>query len=91
MAVLEALANCHVPIVPDRVVLGRSEAEGLYGQEAPGVARRMLGNQGGGKAARRDGRRGDRLDGRRRRGGGGIGVIVAAAGGIGCVLTELLL
>ena len=48
MAVLEALANCHVPIAPERVVLGRSEAEGLYGDEAPGIARRMLGNQGGG-------------------------------------------
>jgi uncharacterized membrane protein YgcG len=48
LAVLEGLANCHVPIMPDRVVLGRSEAEGLYGQEAPGVAARMLTNQGGG-------------------------------------------
>jgi len=48
LAVLEALANCHVPIVPERVVLGRSEAEGLYGQEAPGVSAGMLGGQGGG-------------------------------------------
>ena len=51
LAVLEALANCHVPIVPDRVVLGRSEAEGLYGQEAPGVASGMLSNQGSGGGA----------------------------------------
>jgi uncharacterized membrane protein YgcG len=48
MAVLEALANCHASIVPERVVLGRSEAEGLYGQEALGVERGMLGNQAGG-------------------------------------------
>jgi hypothetical protein len=51
MAVLEALANYHVPIVPERVVLGRPEAEGLYGQEAPGVAGAMLGAQGGGAGA----------------------------------------
>ena len=60
-AVMEGLANSHVPIVPERIVLGRSEAEGLYGQEAPGVAARMLSNQGGGRG-RLDGRRRDRLD-----------------------------
>jgi uncharacterized membrane protein YgcG len=48
LVVLQGLANCHVPIMPDRVVLGRSDAEGLYGQEAPGIAARMLTNQGGG-------------------------------------------
>ena len=51
LTVLEGLANCHVPIVPDRVVLGRPGAEGLYGQEAPGVAAGMLGSQGGGQGA----------------------------------------
>jgi len=51
VAVLEALANCHVPIVPERVVLGRSEAEGLYGDEAAGVAGRMLRNSVGGHGA----------------------------------------
>ena len=37
------------PVTPDRVVLGRSEAEGLYGQEAPGVARSMFSTQTGGQ------------------------------------------
>ena len=50
-AVLESLANSHVQIMPDRVVLGRSEAEGLYGQEAPGVSARMLSSRGGGQGA----------------------------------------
>ena len=74
LAVLEALANCHVPIVPDRVIFGRPEAEGLYGQEAPAVAGGMLGGQGGRavparRAARRRSRRRrrDRLARRRRR------------------------
>jgi len=49
IAVLEALANCHYPIVPERVVLGRSDAEGLYGLETVGVAGRMLGNAAGGQ------------------------------------------
>ncbi len=48
-AVLETLASCGAPISADRVVVGRSEAEGLYGEEAPGVARRMLPTQGGGQ------------------------------------------
>ena len=51
LAVLESLANCHVPISPERVVLGHSEAEGLYGQEAPGVARGMFSNSSGGQGA----------------------------------------
>ena len=42
MAVLEALANSGNPVTPDRVILGRPEAEGLYGQEAPGIARGMF-------------------------------------------------
>jgi hypothetical protein len=49
MAVLEALACCHVQIIPDRVILGRSEAEGLYGQEAPGIERGMFGTSSGGQ------------------------------------------
>ncbi len=48
-AVLEALANSGNPVSPDRVIFGRGEAEGLYGLEAPGVARRMLATQGGGQ------------------------------------------
>ncbi len=48
-AVLEALASSGNPVPPDRVILGRPEAEGLYGQEAPGVARGMLSNQTGGQ------------------------------------------
>jgi uncharacterized membrane protein YgcG len=51
LAVLEMLANCHAQINPDRVVLGRPEAEGLYGQEAPGVAARMLSNRSSGQGA----------------------------------------
>ena len=49
MAVLEALASSGNPVPPDRVILGRPEAEGLYGQEAPGVARGMLSTQTGGQ------------------------------------------
>ncbi len=48
-AILEALAGSGNPVPPDRVILGRPEAEGLYGQEAPGVARGMLSNQTGGQ------------------------------------------
>ena len=51
LIVMEALANCHVQISPDRVVLGRSAAEGLYGQEAPGISGRMLSSRGGGQGA----------------------------------------
>jgi hypothetical protein len=49
MAVLEALASSGNPVPPDRVILARPEAEGLYGQEAPGVARGMLSTQTGGQ------------------------------------------
>ena len=49
MAVLEALANGGNPVTPDRVILARPEAEGMYGQEAPGVARGMFGTQTGGQ------------------------------------------
>ena len=49
-AVLEALANSGNPVPPDRVILGRPEAEGLYGQEAPGIARGMFSNQTGGQS-----------------------------------------
>ncbi len=52
-AVLEALGNCHVSIIPERVIVGRPGAEGLYGDEAAGIAGRMFrngvgGGQGGG-------------------------------------------
>ncbi len=77
LAVLEALANCHVQIVPDRVVLGRSEAEGLYGQEAPGIAAGMLSNQGGGGGAGATGGAGGIG------GGGSIGGGAAMSGGGG--------
>ncbi len=49
MAVLEALASSGNPVTPDRVLLRRPEAEGLYGQEAPGAARGMLSTQTGGQ------------------------------------------
>ncbi|MGO8746610.1 MAG: hypothetical protein ACLQNE_11535 [Thermoguttaceae bacterium] len=51
MAVLEALASHGAPVASDRVILGRPEAEGLYGLEATGVATRMLSNRGGGQGA----------------------------------------
>ena len=50
-AVLDALARCGNSVTPDRVICGRGEAEGLYGLEAPGVARRMFSSQGGGQGA----------------------------------------
>ena len=49
-AVLEALANSGNPVPPDRVIFGRPEAEGMYGQEAPGIARGMFGTQTGGQS-----------------------------------------
>ena len=49
-AVLNALAACHAPIDPNRVICGRSEAEGLYSQEAAGIARQWLGGTGGGSS-----------------------------------------
>jgi hypothetical protein len=50
MAVLEALANNGNPVTPDRVLLRRPEAEGMYGQEAAGTARGMFGTQTGGQS-----------------------------------------
>jgi hypothetical protein len=46
-AVLEALANDGSPTNPDRVIFARPEAEGLYGDEARGVARGMFTSQSG--------------------------------------------
>jgi hypothetical protein len=76
LAVLECLANCHVQIMPDRVVFGRSEAEGLYGDEAPGVAARMLSNRSSGQGAGSMGGGGaiSTLGGTSTSGGGGIGI-----------------
>ena len=37
---LGSAGELQCPDRPDRVIFGRSEAEGLYGQEAPGIARR---------------------------------------------------
>ncbi len=51
MAVLETLASSGTPVPPDRVILGRPEAEGLYSQEAPGIVRGMFGTQAGGQSA----------------------------------------
>jgi len=50
IAVLEAIASSGNPVTPDRVILGRPEAEGLYGQEAPGIARGMFSTQTGGQS-----------------------------------------
>ena len=70
MAVLAALANCHCPIVAERVVLGRSEAEGLYGLEAAGVARTMFSNQAGGAGSTGGGATGSTGGGMSTSGGG---------------------
>ena len=51
MAILEALAGGGTPVPPERVIIRRSAAEGLYGQEAPSAARGMLSNQAGGQGA----------------------------------------
>jgi hypothetical protein len=50
-AVIEALANDGSAVSPDRVVLGRPEAEGRYGDEAPGIAGRMFATQSAGQGA----------------------------------------
>ena len=50
-AVLTALAGRNMPLCADRVVVGRSDAEGLYGQEAPGVASGILSTRGAGNSA----------------------------------------
>ena len=47
LAVLKSLADCHVQVGRDRVVLERSEAEGLYGDEAVGTSSKMLGGRNG--------------------------------------------
>jgi len=51
MAVLEALANSGNPVTPDRVILARPEAEGMYGQEAQGVGNSMFPNRSSGQGA----------------------------------------
>ena len=70
MAVLAALANCHCPIVAERIVLGRSDAEGLYGLEASGVAGTMLRNQAGGAGSTGGGATGSTGGGMSTSGGG---------------------
>ena len=47
-AMLEALAGHGVPIDADRVIIAHPEAEGLYGEEAPGIAYDMLDTQNNG-------------------------------------------
>ncbi len=77
VAVVEALASCPVPISPERVVMGRSEAEGLYGDEAPGAARRMLSSNsssGGGAGAMGAGGTSATLGGTSMSGGAGSGL-----------------
>jgi hypothetical protein len=49
-AVFAGLANAGCQISEDRIFLGRSEAEGLYGSEASGIAHGMLGTQSGQKS-----------------------------------------
>ena len=82
MAVLEALASSGNPVTPDRVILERPEAEGLYGQEAPGIARGMFSTQTGGQGAGGGTLGvGAALGGTRE--ASGIGGGVGASGGIG--------
>ncbi len=47
--VLAGLANSGAQVSSDRVVFGRSKAEGLYGEEAPGIARSLLSSRRGGQ------------------------------------------
>jgi hypothetical protein len=49
--IVKALAGKNVLMAAERVVVGQSEAEGLYGQEAPGIAAGMFGGQPGGGGA----------------------------------------
>ena len=77
-AIVRALAGKNVLLALDRVIVGRSEAEGLYGQEAPGVSAEMLSNQGGAGAAGGAGAMGGgatgAMGGASTSGGGGMGL-----------------
>jgi len=45
-AIMRSLGEINI-MLTDRVVIGRSNAEGLYGQEAAGIAAHIIGNQTG--------------------------------------------
>jgi hypothetical protein len=77
-AVLETLARNGNGVSADRVIFGRSEAEGLYGLEAPGIARSMLSTQTGGQGAGAGS-----LGGGATLGGGQGGMSGSAIGGAG--------
>ena len=77
MAVLEALANCHVPIVPERVVIGRAGGRRALWARGPGVAGRMLSNRRQRRTRRRASMGGGAtgsMGGGSTSGGGGIGI-----------------
>ncbi len=76
--VLQALASSGKPVTPDRVILARPEAEGLYGQEATGTARRLFSTQTGGQGAGAGS-----LGGGATLGGGQGGMSGSAIGGAG--------
>ena len=76
-AVLAALVNTGCPTDPARVICGRPEAEGLYGQEAPGIAAGMLTNQGGGQGT------GGGASGIGSSGGVGVSGGIGASSGLG--------
>ena len=83
-AVLEALASNGALVTPDRVLLRRPEAEGLYGQEAPGVARGIVSNQTGGQGAGGGAMgAGAALGGTYGGTGGGVGISGGVGGGAG--------
>ena len=75
-AVLNALAAAGCAADPARVVCGQPESEGLYGQEAAGIAGSMLINQGSGQ-----GGAGFGASSGASQGGGGSGGIGASSGG----------
>lgn len=70
-AVLDALASAHAQIDPGRVVIGRSQAEGLYSQEAAGIAAGAIRNQITGQGAGATGGAGQ----------SGVGIGQSGAGG----------
>ncbi len=88
-AVLDALACHQVRISPDRVLLQHSVAEGLYGQEAAGIAGGMLRSsaaQGGGgqnAGAALSGLQGTTLGGAQSSYSGASGAGVGGAAGVG--------
>ena len=78
IAILEALGSYGSPVAPERVCIGRPEAEGLYGQEASGLAGSVLNTRGAGQAA--GGGTAGTLGGTQGSGGAGVGSSLCPSG-----------